>query len=149
MSSAAERQRRSRAHRKGDHSLCDPARCDGSGVVTAEGSVTTPVPSHVTELQVAAPTDPDAEPGEIEIEVRTFVAGLKFADGDPRRVLGSIAVQLGRRVDQTGAAPAAIRELRVLLAQISELPEAEAGPVDGTRARRAARRIGTILTAVN
>lgn len=29
---AAERQRRSRAHRKGDHSLCDPARCDPSTV---------------------------------------------------------------------------------------------------------------------
>lgn len=117
--------------------------------MTAEGSVTPPVLSQVPELQVAAPSDPDAAPGEIEVEVRSFVDGLKFVDGDPRRILGSIAVQLGRRVDQTGAAPAAIRELRVLLAQISELPEAEAGPVDGTRARRAVRRISTILTAVS
>lgn len=31
---AAERQRRSRAHRKGDHHLCDPSRCDGTTPVT-------------------------------------------------------------------------------------------------------------------
>lgn len=30
MTTPAERQRRSRAHRKGDHSLCDVTRCDGS-----------------------------------------------------------------------------------------------------------------------
>lgn len=116
--------------------------------MTAEGSVTAPVPSHVTELQVAASPDQEAGPGEIEVEVQAFVAELKFDDGDARRILGRIAVRLARRVDQTGAAPAAIRELRVLLAQISEAPEAPAGPLDGIRARRAARRIGTMLTAV-
>lgn len=31
-STSAERQRRSRLHRKGDHSLCDESRCDGSTV---------------------------------------------------------------------------------------------------------------------
>lgn len=36
MASDAERQRRSRAHRKGDHSLCDPARCDGTTPVTSQ-----------------------------------------------------------------------------------------------------------------
>ena len=37
---AAERQRRSRKHRAGDHSLCDPSRCDGTTPVTAD--VTSP-----------------------------------------------------------------------------------------------------------
>lgn len=47
--SAAERQRRSRAHKKGDHTLCDPERCEA---VTS--TVTT-----VTDLDVTEPvTDP-------------------------------------------------------------------------------------------
>lgn len=118
--------------------------------MTAEGSVTTPVPSRVTpKPQVTAPAEKPKKPGEIEVEVSTFVASLKFPEGDPRRVLGSIAVKLARHIDHDGAEPAAVRELRVLLAQISEMPEQEAGPVDGTRARRASRRIGTILTAVS
>lgn len=33
-SSGAQRQRRYRAHRRGDHSLCDPARCSGGDGVT-------------------------------------------------------------------------------------------------------------------
>lgn len=43
--SAAERQRRSRAHRRGEHDLCDPARCE-----------------HVTP-PVTAVTDPDPAAG--------------------------------------------------------------------------------------
>nr|MDT0660848.1 hypothetical protein [Micromonospora sp. DSM 115978] len=35
MATAAERQRRSRAHRRGDHSLCDPSRRDCHAPVTA------------------------------------------------------------------------------------------------------------------
>jgi hypothetical protein len=117
--------------------------------VTAEGSVTPSESSRVTEPQVTAPVAKPKKAGEVEVEVSTFVASLKFPDGDPRRVLGSIAVKLARHIDLDGAEPAAVRELRVLLAQISEMPEQEAGPVDGTRARRATRRIGTILTAVS
>lgn len=50
--SPAERQRRSRAHRKGDHSLCDPERCaDVTAPVTAdpEPDVTGPVTDPVLE----------------------------------------------------------------------------------------------------
>jgi hypothetical protein len=32
---SAERQRRYRAHKAGDHSGCDPARCDGTGVTVS------------------------------------------------------------------------------------------------------------------
>lgn len=51
----AERQRRSRAHRKGDHSLCDPERCvDVTPPVTeaADLAVTEPVTDPVTELMI-------------------------------------------------------------------------------------------------
>jgi hypothetical protein len=117
--------------------------------VTAEGSVTPSESSRVTEPQVTAPVAKPKKAGEVEVEVSTFVASLKFPDGDPRRVLGSIAIRLARRVDQSGAAPAAIRELRVLLAQISEVPDAPAGPLDRSRAQRATRRIDTLLAAAS
>jgi hypothetical protein len=42
-----ERQRRSRAHRKGDHSLCDPARCHGGDVTPG---VTKPVTPRAPQL---------------------------------------------------------------------------------------------------
>ena len=52
--SAAERQRRSRAHRKGDHSLCDPERCV---------DVTPPV----TEVPAADVTDGVTDPVLVEL----------------------------------------------------------------------------------
>ena len=45
---AAERQRRSRAHRRGDHSLCDSSRCDDG--VTVTDSVTVPAKARGPEL---------------------------------------------------------------------------------------------------
>jgi hypothetical protein len=50
--SAAERQRRSRAHKKGDHSLCDPERC-----VDVTSAVTEATEPNVTETV----TDPVLE----------------------------------------------------------------------------------------
>jgi len=38
--SPAERQRRYRAHKRGDHSLCDPKRCDGTAVTASRSGVT-------------------------------------------------------------------------------------------------------------
>lgn len=143
--SAAERQRRSRAHRAGDHGLCDPRRCDA--VVTAAGSQ----PSAVSASPGSdvTPAQPDAEraPGGIETAVRAFVVSLKHSAGDPRLILGEVAVQLARRVDETGALPAAVRELRVLLAQLAEVPGQPAGPVDELRVRRAQRRLDQIVAA--
>ncbi len=48
--SAAERQRRSRAHKKGDHSHCDPERCD---------AVTTPVTETSPTAVTSDVTDPE------------------------------------------------------------------------------------------
>jgi hypothetical protein len=46
---ATERQRRSRAHRRGNHSLCDPLRCDGQApAVPVTGRVTSVTPGGVT-----------------------------------------------------------------------------------------------------
>jgi hypothetical protein len=56
-----------------------------------------------------------------------------------------IAVRLAQRVDETGALPAAVRELRVLLVQLVEVPNGPAGVVDEIRLRSAQRRLDSIL----
>ncbi|WFE41941.1 hypothetical protein [Micromonospora sp. WMMD998] len=152
----AERQRRSRRHRAGDHSLCDEtAACRRDGGDVADEPVTVTPPPAETPSQPTAPqpTEPvgdelpaAADPGDIEAEVRDFVDQLlpKFPAGDPRRILCSIVVKLARRVDESGAAPAAIQQLRVMLMQIAEVPDQPAGPLDAARAQRAARRIGSL-----
>lgn len=145
--SAAERQRRSRAHKKGDHSLCDPRRCDG----TSPASDVTP--KHVTAPPKPAVTpsptlgDPPTAAGGIEAATEALVHELQLTAGDPRAVLGQIAIRLARLVDADDALPAAARELRVLLGQLGEVPGQPGGPVDELRVRRAQRRLDQILAA--
>lgn len=74
-----------------------------------------------------------------------YVASLGHKAGDPRAILGEIAVRLARRVDESGALPAAVRELRVLLSQIGEVPNGPAGVVDEVRVQREQRRIAGLL----
>lgn len=80
--------------------------------------------------------------------VRAYVEALPYVDGDPRKILGDIAVQLARRVDESGALPAAVRELRVLLMQIAEVPNGAPGRVDEMRLRRSQRRLDGLLAQV-
>lgn len=142
--SAADRQRRSRAHKRGDHSLCDPDRCRDA---RRAGVPPKPAPEPVPVVEPApGPVFVDAAPpGGIEVAVAAYVATLGYKPGDPRSILGTIAVRLAKRVDDSGALPAAVRELRVLLAQIGEVPNGEAGPVDETRLKREERRIAALL----
>jgi hypothetical protein len=84
-------------------------------------------------------------PGGIEAAVLAFVEALPYKSPDPRALLAQIAVRLAQRVDETGALPAAVRELRVLLSQLVEVPNGPAGGVDETRLRAAQRRLDTIL----
>ena len=107
----------------------------------------------------AAPADPSAAagersdgdagdgaaPGELEELTQAFVDSLPYAEGDPRRLLGAIAVKLAARVDKEGAVPAAVRELRTMLVQLVEAPNGPAGPVDEGRLRRAQRRFDALL----
>jgi hypothetical protein len=114
--------------------------------------VTKTAPVQAAADGVPVPVVPDAAPDEpapggIEQAVTVFVEALAFQPGDPRAILGTIAVRLAKRVDDSGALPAAVRELRVLLAQISEVPGGPAGPVDEVRVRRAQRRLDQLITS--
>jgi len=133
--SDAVRARRARQHKQGDHSLCVPARCEFAGALAAAA---TPA--------AAVMPPPDRIAGGIETAVVAFVDTLPFKPPDPRALLAQIAVRLAQRVDESGALPAAVRELRVLLAQLVEVPNGPAGPVDETRLRSAVRRLDTILS---
>lgn len=83
--------------------------------------------------------------GGIELAVDAYVESLGYPDGDPRAILGTVAVRLARRVEESGAVPAAVRELRALLAQLTEDPNGPAGRVDEIRARRALRRLDQLI----
>ena len=113
----AERQRRSRAHRKGDHGLCDPAQCEA--------------------LQ-------DGTVGQVEAEVREFNSALAFEQHDPRCVMGVIAVRLGEAFDRKPSAALA-RALRTLLSFIGSDPSSRPGKLDEIRARMVARRVEGLL----
>lgn len=122
-------------------------RCEAfGGTVTSVPEVAvTAAPA--SQEPVTSPRDGERSTVDIEPEVREFVDQLlpKFPAGDPRRILCSIAVKLARRVDESGAAPAAIQQLRVMLMQIAEAPNGPAGPVDEMRLRHHQRQLDAFL----
>jgi hypothetical protein len=136
--------KRYRQHKQGDHSLCVAGRCEalggarktgtaGRAQVGGEAAAVTPV------------VDGERLPGGIETAVVAFVASLPYQAPDPRALLAQIAVRLAQRVDETGALPAAVRELRVLLMQLTETPNGPSGVVDEVRLRAAQRKLDNIL----
>lgn len=137
--SPAERQRRAYAHKRGNHSMCNPARC------RARRGVDEAVPAEPAPVPAVAEPDPGTVPGGIEKAVTAFVGSLGYPEGDPRAILGQVAVQLAKRVDESGALPAAVRELRVLLAQIAEVPNGGPGSVDEVRLQRSRRRLDSLI----
>lgn len=137
--------RRNRHHAKGDHQYCDAGQCEAAfpGLGTAEvaPTATSAVPP-VDELTV----DDERKPGGIEQAVVAFVAALPYRGTDPRALLAQIAIRLAQRVDETGAMPAAVRELRVMLQQLTEIPNQPAGPLDVHRLRIAQRQLDSYIT---
>lgn len=143
-SSDAERMRRVRAHKRGDHSLCTGKTCptvreEAAAAIVAESA------SQPDQAPMTSIPPPSVDAGQIELAVRAYVAALPYRGNDPRALLCLIAVQLARRVDETGAVPAAVRELRVLLQQLTEQPNGPAGPVDELRLKAAQRTLDAII----
>lgn len=147
----AERKRRQRAHAKGDHSTCVAGRCEalgGASRTTPPEIVTIPrggadvTPSPAARADVTPPT---GAPGRIEQLVRDFVKTLPYGPADPRSLVAEIAVELAKRVDETGAVPGAIRELRIMLMQLAEAPNGPAGVVDELRVRHHQQQLDALL----
>lgn len=88
------------------------------------------------------------EPGEVESGVLKYVASLKFAETDPRGLLGLICVRIAQRIDEIGAQPAAVKELRAFIAQLQEIPNEQPGFVDEARVRRAAAHLDVYLATL-
>ena len=168
MSSEAVRKRRFRAHARGDHRHCSGwDRCDagmpipgraGKVQVPERPAVAPPAPPPPSGRGVNAdrgvldevPDIPDERvPGGIEAAVVAFVEALPYREPDPRALLGQIAVRLAQRVDETGAMPAAVRELRTMLMQLTEVPNQPTGPLDEHRLRRAQHRLDGILSGMS
>ena len=108
-------------------------------------SVAVPPPSTVEDDEAVETV---RLPDRIEAATAAFVDVLPYQPPDPRALMALIAVRLAQRVDETGALPAAVRELRVLLAQLVEVPNGPAGRVDEIRLQAAQRRLDTILNQV-
>jgi hypothetical protein len=117
----ALRMRRSRLHRRGDHSLCKS--CDAQEVLV--GSVTIP-------------------PGKVADSVTDFVARLSFGEDDPRGPMCVIAVAAAESLD-VSFSPGVARELSSVLSNISEDPNHPPDLIDELRLRKHVRRLRTVL----
>jgi hypothetical protein len=139
----AVRVRRSRKHKAGDHSECRPERCPDAPQPEPDPE---PASDQGTKPLVGGlPADELA--GRIEASTRTLIEALPYEDGDPRKILGELAIELAKRIDDDGAVPASVRELRVLLVFLVEIPNEASGPVDELRLRRFQRRLDGLLAA--
>lgn len=138
----AERMKRVRRHNKGDHTLCTAKTC---AEVRADAA-TTIAAAVVPPMPIVPESGPEGASGPIEAAVTVFVNALPYPEGDPRRLLCLIAIQLAKRVDDTGAVPAAVAELRKLLMQLTEVPNGPAGPVDELRLRAARRALDSMIS---
>ncbi|WP_327105138.1 hypothetical protein [Nonomuraea glycinis] len=119
--SDAVRQRRSRAHRRGDHSMCSPDRCpDATGPATRRFEV------------------PDG--GGVLAAVLDYIDTLPVkSDAGPQMILARSAVALASAIDSHQAGLAAnIRELQNVMSHLGEADDET--QLDDLRAKRAERR---------
>jgi hypothetical protein len=126
--SPAERARRSRAHKAGDHSSCT-GRC---AVVRAAGDPT----------QNGVP----ASDGPVASTVTAYVESLHLDGGDARTVMASCALRLAQAFDSAPGReiPSLSRELRLSLQWLSEAGDA-GDKLDEIRSRRLLRLTDSVL----
>lgn len=125
-SDSALRSKRYRAHKRGDHRLCDPSRCRAR---------------RVAESTAVAFGEDGYEPTETATQaVDALVGALAFSEDDPRSVMAVIARRLAVAFDEAPTAAIA-RELRGTVAWLAERPNEAADQLDELRARRLVRLV--------
>ena len=127
--SPALRMQRMRRHQRGDHSICQPGRCNALGV---------------NGRNYIPPPRPLPEPGRVTEAVQRHVSQFTFAEGDPRGVSSVIAIRLAEALDETGK-PGIARELDLVLSQIGLLPDEEATIVNELHLRAHVRHAAQLL----
>lgn len=110
--SASERQRRSRAHRSGNHSLCEPDRCDGTSAPAAGSS---PARSPIRLLSGVPGVERVADAGEVRAAVDSALAAMSWL-GDSDVALRALALRLAAEIDGALERAQELAELRVDLA---------------------------------
>lgn len=106
---AAERQRRSRAHNADDHRFCDPLRCPDAVTVAVTETVTSPAVTAVTDPAVtaAAPVTSPAAPSPPVLQARGRRLWRQVLDQGPlsatELVLLEEACRLADRCDRLDA----------------------------------------------
>ncbi len=130
------RKRRSRAHGRGDHSLCLPGRCPAA--------VTPEVPSSPPGASEAV----DATPGEVAEALSVWADALDVPEDDPRSPLLAAALRLARHLDTGTASESAnlVRELRTIVSWIADADQSD--KIDELRAKWAGRKVEHMLSAV-
>ncbi len=128
--SSTDRSRRRRAHARGDHVLCDPARCKVLPVTLAEN-------------------DPPAEAGPVEAALALFADSLTVPKSDPRAVIVACAMELARALDASQGKDVAwiAREMRNYVSWMGDFGQT-ADALDTIRAQRALRRVDGVLASV-
>ena len=84
-------------------------------------------------------------PGPGVEALQAFLAVVRFDEGDPRSVTAVVAVRLAAVLDERPEAVSVARELRGHLAALAEHSTEAANMVDDLRARRAARRVDSLI----
>ena len=84
---------------------------------------------------------------DIHRKIHDLGVGPGFDAEDPRAVIGLVAEKLARALDERASAAVA-RELRSSVEYLCDDPNADGDRVDEVRAKRAARRLGLLLSGM-
>jgi hypothetical protein len=139
--SDALRQRRRRAHKVGDHSLCAPSRCGGK-LATLRN-----LPEADNEVRFAGP-EVGREPreyGPMANLVMNTVAAMAFPNGDPREIIAITLVDLASAYDEKKSMVVA-REIRTEVKWLLDHQVGQADALAELRARKVVK-MADLLTS--
>ena len=129
----AERKRRSRLHKAGEHSLCDEARCrEPRAELAGHGG------GHVTE---------SGHDGTVSAALAAFLDAATggLAADDPKQVSAAIARTMAERID-AGDMHGMVGQLRQVVKDLGAEPGRPGDRLDAVIATRQQRRLDSLLS---